>query len=119
MDTFFNGPGDKEEMNAMYLQKLDEQTFMTGREGAYLDYDAYMEGKTIVVATYDVRLYAANGDYIDLVSNIRINRGDQTITGVNTVTGGTGRFENVAGSGTISGVIPCWYSEGTLEYPKD
>jgi len=24
MDTFFNGPGDKEEMNAMYLQKLDE-----------------------------------------------------------------------------------------------
>ncbi|MEZ5105176.1 MAG: hypothetical protein R2757_11815 [Draconibacterium sp.] len=24
MDTFFNGPGDKEEMNVMYLQKLDE-----------------------------------------------------------------------------------------------
>jgi len=103
--------------NLTHLGKLDEKTYMTGREGAYLDYDAYTQGMTIVVATYDVRLIAANGDYIDIVSNIRIDRGDQSITGDYTITGGSGRFENAMGTGTFSGLIPCWDVEGTIEYP--
>lgn len=105
--------------NLTHMGKLDEQSYMTGREGAYLDYDAYLQGKTIVVATYDSWLFAANGDYIQIVSNIKIDRGAQTITGNYTITGGSGKFVNAAGKGSFSGVLPCWNAEGTLEYPRD
>lgn len=102
-----------------HLGKLDEQSNMTGREGAYLDADAYSEGMIIVVATYDARLFAANGDYIDLISNIRIDRATQTITGENTIIGGSGRFENAFGTSTLIGVLPCWDVDGTIEYPDE
>ena len=105
--------------NMTHMGKLDEQSWMEGREGAYIDAVAYSQGMTIVVATYDVRLFAANGDYIDGISNIRIDRSNQTITGINTMSGGSGRFENATGNSTLSGVIPCWYIDGTLEYPRD
>ena len=104
--------------NLTHMGKLDEQSSMTGREGAYLDAAAYSEGKIIVVATYDGRLFAANGDYIDLVSNIRIDRGAQTISADYTITGGSGRFENAAGNGFLSGLLPCWDSEGTIVYSR-
>jgi len=105
--------------NLTHVGNLDEQSWMEGREGAYIDAVAYSQGKTIVVATYDVRLIAANGDYIDGISNIRIDRSNQTITGENTITGGSGRFENVAGISTLSGIIPCWDIKGTLEFQRD
>lgn len=100
--------------------KLDEQSFMTGREGAYIDAGAYSQGKIIVVATYDARIIAANGDYFDVISDIRIDATDpinKTITGTVTVTGGVGKFENAAGSGTLSGVIPCWDVNAKLVFP--
>lgn len=103
--------------NMTHLGKIGEESWMEGREGAYIDAVAYAEGQTIVVATYDARIFAANGDYIDIVSNIRIDRSNQSITGENTITGGSGRFENVTGTSTLSGVIPCWDVEGTIEYP--
>lgn len=103
--------------NLTHIGKLGIESWMEGREGAYLDADAFSQGKKIVLATYDIRLFAANGDYTDLISNIRIDRDNQTITGEFTITGGSGRFENVAGTGTLSGVIPCWDIDGTLEFP--
>ncbi len=105
--------------NLTHMGKLGEESWMEGREGAYLDAVAFSQGKKIVVATYDARLFAANGDYIDIVSNIRIDRDNGTITGENTITGGSGRFENAAGSGTLNGVLPCWDVDGTLEFPRD
>lgn len=105
--------------NLTHMGKLDEQTLMIGREGAYIDANAYAEGKTIVVATYDARLFAANGDYVDLISNIRINRDTQSITGDWKITGGSGRFENTTGIGKLNGILPCWDVEGTLEFPRD
>lgn len=102
-----------------HMGKLDEQTYMTGREGAYLDYDAFLQGKTIIVATYDARLFAANGDYVDLISNIRMDTDNQTLTGDWEIIGGSGRFKNAAGNGLLSGELYCWDIEGTLEFPRD
>lgn len=105
--------------NMTHTGKLQEQSAMTGREGAYLDLEAYSEGKLVVVATYDARIYSANGDYFDVVSNIRIDVTDpdnKIITGDTNITGGSGRFENVTGIGVLSGIIPCWDIDGTIVY---
>jgi hypothetical protein len=99
--------------------KLNEQSFMTGREGAYLDAVAYSQGKIIIVAKYDARIVAANGDYYDLVSEIEIDATDPSyriITGEYTITGGNGKYNNITGEGTLNGVLPCWDVEGTLKY---
>lgn len=98
---------------------LSEQSFMTGREGAYLDAEAYFEGKIVIVAIYDAHIIAANGDSFDVVSHITIDATDpdhKIIAGTTSVTGGTGKFENATGEGTLNGVLPCWDVEGTLEY---
>jgi hypothetical protein len=105
--------------NMTHMGKLGEESWMECREGAYLDAVAFNQGKKIVVATYDARLFAANGNYIDLVSNIRIDRDAQTLTADYLITGGSGNFENAAGSGLLSGTVHCWDVEGTLEYPRD
>lgn len=105
--------------NMTHTGKLNEQSFMTGREGAYLDATAYSHGKIIIVATYDARIVAANGDYLDIVSEIEIDATDPShriITGEYTLTGGNGKYKNAAGEGTLNGVLPCWDVEGTLEY---
>ena len=104
--------------NATHVGKLSEQSFMTCREGAYLDAVAFSQGKKILYATYDARIFAANGDYVDMVSAIRIDGSAQTLTADYTITGGSGRFENAAGSGLLSGELHCWHVEGTLEYPR-
>lgn len=49
--------------NMSGMGKLDVQSWMEGHEGAYLDAVAYSEVNIIVVATYDARLIAANGDF--------------------------------------------------------
>lgn len=105
--------------NMNHTGKLNEQSFMTGREGAYLDATAYSQGKIIIVATYDARIVAANGDYLDIVSEIEIDATDPShriITGEYSIAGGSGKWENTAGSGILSGIIPCWNVEGILEY---
>ena len=98
--------------NATHLGKLDEQSFMTCHEGAYTD-------GSFLYATYDVMLFAANGDYIEGISNIKIKSSAQTLTADYIFTGGSGRFENAVGSGLLSGELHCWNVEGTLEYPRD
>jgi hypothetical protein len=105
--------------NMNHTGKLNEQSFMIGREGAYLDATAYSQGKIIIVATYDAWIVTANRDYLDIVSEIEIDATDPShriITGEYTIAGGSGKWENAAGSGILSGIIPCWNVEGTLEY---
>jgi len=105
--------------NMNHTGKLNEQSFMTGREGAYLDATAFSQGKIIIVATYDARIVAANGDYLDIVSEIEIDATDSShriISGEYIVTGGIGKYKNVTGKGTLNGVLPCWDVEGTLKY---
>ena len=98
--------------NATHMGKLSEESFMTCHEGAYTD-------GSFLYATYDVWLFAANGDHIEGISNIKINSGAQTLTADYTFTGGSGKFENVTGIGLLSGELHCWDVEGTLEYPRD
>jgi hypothetical protein len=102
--------------NMNHTGKLNEQSFMIGREGAYLDATAYSQGKIIIVATYDAWIVTANRDYLDIVSEIEIDATDPShriITGEYTIAGGSGKWENTAGSGILSGIIPCWNVEGT------
>jgi hypothetical protein len=105
--------------NMTHTGKMGAQSFMTGREGAYIDADAYSKGKIIIVATYDVRIFAAHGDYLDLYSEILIDATDSNnrlITGDTHINGGTGVFENASGLGYLSGVIPCWEVDGKIEF---
>jgi hypothetical protein len=106
--------------NLTHMGKLREESWMKGIS-AYLDMDALSQGKVIIVAVYDAVMYAANGDYTEVISNIRVDVTDQenkTITGDWVETGGSGKFEDVIGSGTLSGILPCWNSEGTVEFPN-
>jgi hypothetical protein len=100
---------------------IPEQTHMTGLH-AELDMAAlFNDKKVILVAEYEAIFTGDNGDHIDVLSQIRIDATDpsnRTITGVYQVTGGSGNFENVTGSGVLNGILPCWSCEGTLEYPR-
>ena len=107
--------------NVTHMGKLTDESWMKGIN-ASLDMEALSKGRVIIVAVYDAIMYAAKGDYIELLSNIRIDATDpenRTITGEYNVIGGTGRFENAVGSGIFSGDLPCWSSEGTIEYPRE
>ena len=105
--------------NLTHLGKLDERSSMIGQDGAHLDLQAFSQGKIVIIAVYDVRLFAANGDYIDGFSNIRIDKSAQNFSADFTITSGSGNFENVTGSGLLSGEIHRWDVEGTLEFPRD
>jgi hypothetical protein len=102
-----------------HIGNLNEQSFMTGREGAYLDAVAYSQGKIVIVAIYDAHIITANGDSFDVVSYITIDATDpdnKIIAGTTSVTGGTGKFENATGEGTLNGVLPCWDVDGNLKF---
>jgi len=106
--------------NLTHMGKLREESWMKGIN-AYLDMAALSQGKVIIVAVYDAIIYGANGDYTELISNIRVDATDpenRKITGDWEITGGSGKFENVTGSGVLNGNLPCWNSEGTIEYPR-
>ena len=92
---------------------FQEQSSMTGIS-AYLDMEAYAEGRIVLLAQYTGRLIAANGDYCDFVSPIEIEvvGEEKYITGTVTITNGSGRFENVTAEGVFSGIVPCWTVEG-------
>jgi hypothetical protein len=107
--------------NVTHMGKLREESWMKGIS-AYLDKDALSQGKVIIVAVYDAIMYGANGDYIELISNIRVDVTDpetRLITGDWVLTGGSGKFKDAISSGTLSGNLPCWNSEGTIEFPRD
>ena len=105
--------------NMTHTGQLMEQSEMIGIV-AYLDMAAYSEGRIVLLADYTARLFAANGDYIDLFSSIVIEViGDvKYITGTFTLTGGSGNFENVSGSGTLDGIVPCWDIMGECIYTR-
>jgi len=106
--------------NLSHMGKLTEQSSMTGLF-AYLDMDALTKGRVVIVSDYEAVIYGANGDYSELISHIRIDVTDQAhqiITGDYTSTGGSGKFENAICTGVLSGVLPCWNIDGTIEYPK-
>lgn len=98
---------------------LTEQSSMTGN-WAYLDMQAYSEGRTVLLAEYTARLFAANGDYVDLTSWIAIEVIEEVklITGTFMLNGGTGKCENVSGEGVLNGIVPCWDVEGEYIYPR-
>lgn len=107
--------------NFTHMGKLKEESNMVATS-AYLDTEALSQGKIVIVAIYEARLYSANGDYADLISPIRIdvtNKDQKIITGEFTFLGGSGKWENLAGGGTFSGIIPCWEVNGTLEFSKE
>ena len=96
---------------------LAEQSEMTGIF-AYLDMDAYNEGRIVLIAQYTGRIYGASGDYCDYVSPIEIEviGEEKYITGTVTITGGTGRFENVTAEAVFTGIVPCWTVDGEYVY---
>jgi len=105
-----------------HFGKLQEQSIMK-IQSAYLDMNALAGNKVVTVLVYEIRLFAANGDYCDGTVEVRIDRTDPNyrviINGDLELLDGTGRFEGVTGScKKVSGVLPCWYAEGTLEYLK-
>ena len=107
--------------HATHLGIFDtDNSYMTGSD-AYLDLVAlFTEHKIIVKAKYLLVITGAQGDCVRGTSNIAIDRtapGNGIITADWSLTGGTGRFENVSGEGIMSGIVPCWDIEGTLEYP--
>ncbi len=99
--------------------KLGEESSMTGIY-AYLDMEAYGEGRIVLNALYTARIFAANGDFIDLNSPIVIEKiGDERyITGTVTLTGGSGNYENITGEGVLNGIIPCWDISGQYMFPR-
>jgi hypothetical protein len=110
--------------HATHTGNFMEQSEMTGIV-AYLDMDAYAQGRKVLNADYFGKIYGANGDYFSFVSSIVIEvielpDGDsqKIITGTFTITGGSGNFENAAGCGVLNGIVPCWDIDGTLNYPR-
>lgn len=104
-----------------HMGKLDNQSYMTGIS-AKLDKDALAQGKVIILAVYESFVFGASGDYSVCLSHIIIDATDpeiRTISGFWEVTGGSGKYENSVGSGMLSGTLPCWYMDGTVEYPRD
>ena len=104
--------------HATHMGIFKAPTSMTGIS-ASLDMAALAQGRVVLVALYTARLTGANGDFIDLVSPIRIDVTDQShrvITGTFTITGGSGRFENASGGGVLEGVLPCWNCDGQIQY---
>lgn len=104
--------------HATHMGTFKAQSSMTGIS-ASLDMGALAQGRVVLVAFYTARLTGANGDFVDLVSPIRIDVTDQShrvITGTFTITGGSGRFENASGGGVINGVLPCWDVDGQIQY---
>lgn len=102
-----------------FVGNFREESAMTGLV-AYLDMDAYAEGRIVLNADYVGRIYAANGDYFDFFSPIVIEVIDDVkhITGTVSITSGTGKFENVTGDSYLSGIVPCWDVVGEWVFPR-
>ena len=87
---------------------------------AYLDMEALAKGRVVCVGEFEATAISDNGS-ITMLSTVRIDVTDNpvwSITGTYTVTGGTGKFEGVTGSGTLYGPqLPCWHTDGTIEFP--
>lgn len=102
-----------------HFGKLGDLSMMTGN-WAYLDMGA-LPAKKLLVSEYEGITYGANGDYMTFITHTVIDVTDpdhKTITGDYTITGGSGKWENVTGSGVLNGVLPCLTSEGVLIFPR-
>ena len=89
---------------------------------AYLDMEALAQKKVVLVGVFEARPVADNGDVCIILSQVRIDATDpanRIITGEATIMGGTGKFENAGGSGTLCGLLPCWDFEGVFEFPRE
>jgi len=107
--------------NLTHMGKLSEESYMVAISAA-LDKSALSQGKLIIAAIYEAHAFAANGDEVISLSKISIDATDRNnwiLSGEYTVTGGSGRFENAAGSGVLSGTAACWDMLGTAEFPRD
>ena len=103
-----------------HMGELQSQSSMTGLN-AHIDIVSLSMGKVVFVALYTAILVGDNGDFFTLLANIRIDVTDQdykVITGDWTITGGSGKFENAVGGGLLSGILPCWKLDGTIEFPR-
>jgi len=100
-------------------EMIQEESTMVGHD-AYLDMDAlFTTGRVVIVAVYEGRITAANHDYFDFISNIRIDAtdpSDRVITGDVSITNGTGKFEGMTGKSNLYGILPCWRVEGTVKF---
>lgn len=104
-----------------HMGKLSEESWMRSIS-AQLDKDALSEGKVVIAAVFEATSYGASGDYTVGLSNVRLdvtNPDQWTITGFWEITGGSGKYENSTGSGVLSGSLPCWEMEGTVQIPRD
>ena len=104
-----------------HMGKLGDESWMRSIS-AQLDMEALSKGKVVIAAVFEAFCFGASGDYTVGLTNIRLDVTDRehwTITGVWELTGGSGKYENTIGSGVLSGDIPCWYMEGTLESKGD
>jgi len=105
--------------NMTHMGKLSEESWMRSIS-AQLDMDALSQGRVVIAAVFEATVYGANGDYTQLITQVRLDVTDPdhwTITGDWEITGGSGRYENNIGSGVLSGDLPCWDVEGTLVCP--
>ncbi len=103
-----------------HFGELRQQSSMSIKS-AWLDKSALSSKKVVTVLVYEIRLFAANGDYCDGIVEVRIDRTDPSnriVTGDLELSGGTGRFEGATGNCAVNGVLPCWYAEGTLEFSR-
>ena len=104
-----------------HMGKLSEESWMRSIS-AQLDKAALAQGRVIIAAVFEAFSFGASGDYTVVLSNVRLDVTDPnhwTITGDWKITGGSGKYENTIGSGVLSGDLPCWYMDGTLDYPRD
>jgi len=94
--------------NATHFGLIDSETSM-GQDGS-----CNLSASTFILSTTTAgQIVAANGDKITYtgsdeidLNNIIFHAGTTaTITGVWTITGGTGRFDGASGSFTISGIV--------------
>jgi len=94
--------------NATHLGLINSETSM-GQDGS-----CNLSGSTFILSTTTAgQIVAANGDKITYTGNDEIDLNNiifhagttAAITGVWTITGGTGRFDGASGSFTISGIV--------------
>ncbi len=103
--------------NMTHMGKVSEESWMRSIS-AQLDMAALSQGKVIISAVFEAFCFGASGDYTEGLTNVRLdvtNPDQWTITGDWEITGGSGKYENTVGSGVLSGDIPCWEMEGTVQ----
>lgn len=61
-------------------------------------------------------IHASNGDLVESILDVDLDLATNSITGIFTVTGGTGRWDGASGSGDVSGAVN---ADGTFSYTTE